>query len=254
MAAAADAHSLRFHPRARPQPPWPARAQSETVPGFHFPQFMYPGSGRGEGKEGMSSGGGLGGSGGLGGVGGSPAIPGSLPLYCPTDEEHPILPHDPYALSKHFGEQLCDAAVRRRCGDPGAPISIVSIRPSWCQDAGNIARNLGPLIKDPSLPQAGMWAYICIADLADAIVRAASVEGLVGHEVVYIAAADNIGGRDLAAAVKAEYGDAVPVRPLARPDASGITCAKAQRLLGWTPRLTWRDFLTEQGDLKAGVV
>jgi UDP-glucose 4-epimerase len=31
----------------------------------------------------------------------------------PVDEEHPIRPQDPYALSKHFGEQLCDAAVRR---------------------------------------------------------------------------------------------------------------------------------------------
>ena len=34
------------------------------------------------------------------------------PKYCPVDEEHPMSPSNPYALSKHFGEQLCDAAVR----------------------------------------------------------------------------------------------------------------------------------------------
>ena len=32
-----------------------------------------------------------------------------------------------------------------------------------------------------------------------------------GHEVLYIAAADNIGGRDLAAAIKAQFGDAMEV-------------------------------------------
>ncbi|MET9343557.1 NAD-dependent epimerase/dehydratase family protein [Nonomuraea sp. NPDC003804] len=36
-----------------------------------------------------------------------------LPDYVPVDEEHPARPQDPYALAKHFGEQLMDAAVRR---------------------------------------------------------------------------------------------------------------------------------------------
>ena len=97
---------------------------SETVPGFFFPERVVPGvSGR--------------------------------PLFAPVDETHPIAPQDPYALSKHFGEQLCDAAVRR-----SPTITAVSIRPSWCQDEKNIERNLGPFIRDHSLPQPGMWAYI----------------------------------------------------------------------------------------------
>ena len=112
-----------------------------------------------------------------------------------------------------------------------------------------------------------------------------------GHEVLYIAAADNIGGRDLAAAVKAQslllsiecassllssvcvclhvpvcvpmavfvlrtfmpgsrYGDAIELKELARPDASGISCAKAKRLIGWEPTRTWRDYLDEEGRAK----
>ena len=47
-------------------------------------------------------------------------------------------------------------------------------------------------------------------------------------QVVYIAAADNAGGRDLAAAVLRHYGSAVPVRPLPRPDASGIDYSKVR--------------------------
>ena len=48
---------------------------SETVPGFFFPERPF------------------------------------LPDYVPVDEEHPIRPQDPYALSKWFGELLMDAAM-----------------------------------------------------------------------------------------------------------------------------------------------
>ena len=68
------------------RPDWPAvrfgvprvvNVSSETVPGFFFPEREF------------------------------------LPDYAPVDEEHPIRPQDPYATSKHFGEQLMDAATRR---------------------------------------------------------------------------------------------------------------------------------------------
>ena len=71
---------------------------------------------------------------------------------------------------------------------------------------------------------------------------------LPGHEVVYIAADDTIGGRDLHAAWKAAYPDARTVlRPVSRPDASGIDTSKARKLLGWRPSRSWRDHLTDDG-------
>lgn len=82
------------------------------------------------------------------------------PQYCPVDEEHPMTPNNPYSCSKAFGEQLCDAAVRRTAGT--TDLAIISIRPSWCQDERNIERNLGPLIRDHSIPQEGLWSYIDI--------------------------------------------------------------------------------------------
>lgn len=167
--------------------------------------------------------------------------------YCPVDEAIPVAPQDPYGLSKLVGEQICDAAVRR------SDMAIVSIRPSWCQDAHNIARNLGPLLRDASLTQPGFWSYIVISDLAAACVAAAKLgpAALPGHEVVYIAADDNIGNRDLAAAMAAApaFRD-IPVRALARKDASGINNSKAKRLLGWAPKKSWSDFLTPTGELK----
>ncbi|MCW2706660.1 MAG: epimerase, partial [Frankiales bacterium] len=165
---------------------------SETVPGFFFPERP------------------------------------DLPDYVPVDEEHPVRPQDPYALSKSFGEQLMDAAVRR------SDIRCISIRPSWVQTPDNYERNLGPLVRDRSEKTAGLWAYIDVEDLADAIVLAVQSD-LPGHEVFYIASPDNAGGRDLAAAVREHYGDKIEIRELARADASSISCAKAERLLGYRP-------------------
>jgi UDP-glucose 4-epimerase len=45
----------------------------------------------------------------------------------------------------------------------------------------------------------------------------------------------------------------VELRPVTRPDASGISCAKAVRLLGWKPPRSWRDWLDDDGYLRAEV-
>jgi UDP-glucose 4-epimerase len=170
-----------------------------------------------------------------------------LPRYVPVDEEHPLEPQDPYALAKVFGEQLCDAAVRRR-----PDLSCVSARPSWVQWEGNYARNLGPLVRDPAEPSESLGSYIDVYDLADALALACSV-GLEGHEVVYVANPDNAGGHDLADKARRAYGDAVEVRPVDRQDASGISSAKAERLLGWRARRSWRDYLSSDGELTVEV-
>ena len=177
---------------------------SETVPGFFFPEREF------------------------------------LPDYAPVDEQHPIRPQDPYALSKHFGEQLMDAAVRR------SDIRCISLRPSWVQHEGNYERNLGPQVRDASQLSASLWSYIDAYDLADAIVLAVESE-LPGHEVFYIASPDNVGGRDFAQVLHRFYGDRIELRPTARADASGISCEKAHRMLGWRPTRSWRDYLDEDG-------
>ncbi len=183
---------------------------SETVPGFFFPERDF------------------------------------LPDYVPVDEEHPIRPQDPYALSKHFGEQLMDAAVRR------SDIRCISIRPCWVHNEGNYERNLGPQVRDPSVLSANFWSYIDAYDLADAIVLAVQSD-LSGHEIFYIASPDNVGGRPFAEMVRKYYGNDIEIRPLNREDASGISCAKAMRMLGYAPKRSWRDYLDADGRLKPGV-
>ncbi|MUK02771.1 NAD-dependent epimerase/dehydratase family protein [Vibrio cholerae] len=177
---------------------------SETVPGFFFPERPF------------------------------------LPDYAPVDEEHPVRPQDPYALSKSFGEQLMDAAVAR------SDIQCISLRPSWVQFEGNYELNLGPQIRDSSVLSPNLWSYVDVYDLADAIVLATG-SALPGHEVFYIASPDNVGGYDFAEIFTTYYGDRIELRELDRPDASGISSAKARRMLGWNPKRSWRDYLDSEG-------
>ena len=163
------------------------------------------------------------------------------PEYLPIDEEHPIRPQDAYATAKWFGELLCERAVER------SELRCTSIRPSWVQDEGSYERNLGPIVRDPSVLIGNYLGYIDVHDLCEAIVLAIETD-LPGHEVFYIASPDTIGGHPLVETVKAHYdADGIAFRPTARPDSSSVSTAKAERLLGWTPTRTWRDYLDEQG-------
>jgi NAD(P)-dependent dehydrogenase (short-subunit alcohol dehydrogenase family) len=72
---------------------------------------------------------------------------------------------------------------------------------------------------------------------------------LPGHEACYLAALDTSGGYHLHAAWRsANPGAATELRPVSRPDASGIDSGKAQRPLGWQATRSWRDYLTGTGE------
>jgi nucleoside-diphosphate-sugar epimerase len=159
----------------------------------------------------------------------------AAPVRLPIDEEHPDRPEDPYALSKQISELICDALVRR------SACTAVSLRPTWVLTPETYATSLGPFLADPGLSSPMFWSYIDVADLADLVVAAVETP-TPGHEVVYAAAADNGTGRDLRAAALAAH-PGLEVRALPRPDASAISSAKAERLLGWRPTRSWRDVL-----------
>jgi nucleoside-diphosphate-sugar epimerase len=168
-----------------------------------------------------------------------------LPDYLPVDEEHPIRPQDPYATSKWFGELLCQRAVER------ADIRCTSIRPSWVQDEGSYERNLGPIVRDPSVLIGNYCSYVDVHDLCDAVVLAIDTD-LPGHEVFYVASPDTIGGHPLVETVTSHYGGGdIEFRALAREDASAVSSEKARRLLGWAPTRSWRDYLDEEGRARA---
>lgn len=163
-----------------------------------------------------------------------------LPDYLPLDEEHPLRPQDPYALAKVFGEQLCDAAVTR------SDIRCISIRPSWVQAPEDYPRELAERFGDPAGLADAYWAYVDLLDLAELLAQCVESD-LPGHEAFYVASPDTPQGVELAAAVRTHYSGKVDIRPHDRPDASGVSSAKAVRLLGYRPRRSWADYLDSQG-------
>jgi UDP-glucose 4-epimerase len=169
------------------------------------------------------------------------------PDYLPIDEEHPIRPQDSYATAKWFGELLMERAPER------AEIATISIRPCWVQDVDTYERNLGPIVCDPSVLVGNFCSYVDAYDLSEATVLAVESQ-LPGHEVLYLASPDTIGGHTLEEVVRRYHGaTSVELRPVSRPDASAIDCSKARRLLGWEPKRSWSDYLDGEGRLKAGV-
>ncbi len=165
-----------------------------------------------------------------------------LPEYLPLDEAHPVRPQDPYALSKYFGEQLCDAAVRR------SDLRCVSLRPTWVQDHASYGPNLGPMVAEPGRPSLTGWSYVDVDDLAEAIRLSVGSE-LPGHQVFCVAAEDTIGGVDLHDSWRTAFPDSgTRLRPVARPDASGLDTTRARELLGWRPTRSWRQHFTEAGE------
>jgi nucleoside-diphosphate-sugar epimerase len=162
----------------------------------------------------------------------------------PIDEELVGRPQDPYALAKVFGEQLMDAMVAR------SDVTAVSVRPSWVQWEGNYERSLQPWLSDPFGAEASVsfWSYIDVYDLAHGL-RLAAEGSSPGHEAVYVVSADNGAGRPLRELVAHHFGEAVTVGELEREDAGGISYAKAQRLFGYRPAHSWRDYLSDEGTL-----
>ena len=73
------------------------------------------------------------------------------------------------------------------------------------QDEGSYERNLGPIVRDPSVLIGNYCSYVDVHDLCDAVVLAIETD-LPGHEVFYIASPDTIGGHPLVETVSDHYG------------------------------------------------
>ena len=168
------------------------------------------------------------------------------PEYLPVDEEHPMKPQDAYSLAKTAAELLVDGAVGR------SSLSAISLRSSWLQFPENIESNIGELVRSKAAKSNNYHSYTDPFDLADAITLALEAD-LSGHEIMFTAAPDNVGGWDFAELVRETYQVDIPIRSLERADSSGISSAKAQRVLGWDPKRTWRDYLDGDGRLLSGL-
>ncbi len=155
------------------------------------------------------------------------------PRYVPVDEEHPFLVADPYGLSKEVDERIAEMFHRRsgmqiiglRFHQVVLPSEYATMDPS-----GGI---------DPAANPNNLWAYTDGRDAAEAIRLSLEVEGL-GFEAFNITAADTFRIEPTEELLETYLPNVERRAPLPG-HTSLFTIDKAERLLGWTPKHSWRD-------------
>jgi len=157
------------------------------------------------------------------------------PAYVPIDSAHPVAPQDAYALSKWLGEEVVDAAVRRR-----PVLSAVSLRMPWIQTAATFAREVVGRRARAALVARDLWAYLDAGDAAAAFV-AAVARPIEGHRRLFISAADTFAEVETAALVRAAYPRTVMKRALAGYE-TVFDLGEARETLGFVPAISWRDY------------
>jgi nucleoside-diphosphate-sugar epimerase len=153
----------------------------------------------------------------------------------PITESHPLRAQDAYGLSKLLGERI-SRAYHDTTGTP-----VVCLRPPWVwiPEKVDVYREL---VADPSAWAHALWAYVVIDDLCDLVVRALEVPECPGLEL-FATAPDNGTSEPTRQLLKGFYDFVGPFDPSFGPDDSVICSRRAQDVLGWRPRWTWRHWL-----------
>jgi len=151
------------------------------------------------------------------------------PRYVPIDERHPLEAHDPYGLSKRLGELVARAFHL----ETGA--AVFCLRPPWVW-VPEEAELHGDLVRHPERWAHGLWAYVAVEDLCDAVVRALRYDGPADCYELFVAAPDvgvPVPTRELLARF---YGFTGPYADDFGEYDAVISSRAARALLGWRPR------------------
>jgi nucleoside-diphosphate-sugar epimerase len=162
------------------------------------------------------------------------------PEYVPMDEQHPLQPQDPYALSKVVGEVLGAGFARR------TDMTVVSLRLAWIHTPETFKEQLVPLWDDPAAGAANLWAYIDSRDAAQACRLALTAQVSPGgapgaHEPFFIAAPNSFMKIPTAELMRQYYPESkLPADWEGTP--SLFSCAKAERVLGFRAKHLWESY------------
>ena len=156
-----------------------------------------------------------------------------VPLYLPLDEEHPMMPFEPYGLTKQVGEDIGRMIARN------SDTTVVSLRFTNVALPEVQAEFPWPAPTPENPLTLVMWAYADARDVAEAHVLALDAD-IDEYEAFMLAQPSSRFAEPTIDIIKRNFGDRVEIRDGLEGTASVISTAKAQRLLGWQPRHDWR--------------
>jgi len=158
--------------------------------------------------------------------------------YVPIDEEHPLLNHDAYGLSKEVDERTAQMFARRD------GMSVACLRFHWVARREEQLKRPDRYGDEDSFAEGGrgFWGYVDIRDAARALRLAVEVarDAPYGFESFNIVASDTLIEVATEEAIRQVAPDTVIRTPI-DGCASAFDITKAKRILGWEPIHSWRD-------------
>ncbi len=157
------------------------------------------------------------------------------PLFAPLDESHPFLVADPYGLSKENDERTCEM-FHRRCD-----MQVVALRFHWVatpDELAEIGRRGGV---EPAGHVNNLWGYVDGRDAGASCRLALEADGL-GFVPLNITAADTLCAAPTEELIT-EYLPEIERREPIPGNGAGFSIRRAEDLIGWVPRHSWRDAL-----------
>ena len=156
-----------------------------------------------------------------------------VPRYLPLDEEHPMMPFEPYGLTKQVGEDIGRMIAR------SSNTTVVSLRFTNVPPPEVVAEFPWPAPTPENPLTLVMWAYADARDVATAQVLALDAE-IEEYEAFMLAQPSSRFAEPTIDVVRSNFGDRVEIREGLEGTASVISTAKVQRMLGWRPGHDWR--------------
>lgn len=164
---------------------------------------------------------------------------GNQPASVPVDETHELQPRNSYALAKVACEKVAEY-MNRLYGVPFIGLRLSNVLYTGTDHPHNYQEVPG-YWSDALTRKFNLWGYIDARDAAFAT-RLALESDITGAENFIIAAADTIMRHPNSELMDTVFPD-VPITPGTGSHESLLSIKKAEEMLGWKPRFSWRDIV-----------
>lgn len=174
---------------------------------------------------------------------------GWTPRYFPLDEEHPVAPWNGYAVSKLAVEELGAMYARRYPDGPrvGAFRPCYVVAPEeWRGSPTQQGHTILERLDDPALAAVALFNYVDARDAGEFVrLWLERAEPLPAGDVFFVGAPDSLVRGSVVDALAEFVPRTAGATGRLGPESAVFSSAKAERLLGWRARRTWRTELAE---------